>query len=178
MKAEKDFPDNLYLTYQQCLLAAVEGDSVNWKKYLEKGLSLARNNSWKESDISAQLAIGSWAVGNMDKAEQYYREALSLEPEKPSRVNDLAYFLIDNRRNFTEGIELVNKALELSPANYDLLHTKGWGLYKQGKYKEALDILQKSWDLRRQNAVYNHEAFLNLEAVKKAVADKKKNETK
>jgi tetratricopeptide (TPR) repeat protein len=173
LKAEKVFPDNLFLTYQQCLLAAVEGDSVDLKKYLEKGISLARNNSMKEPDIAAQLAIGFSAAGNKDKAEQYYREAYSLEPEKTSRLNDLAYFLIDSGRNLTQGIELANKVLELSPDNYDFLHTKGWGFYKQGKYKEASDILQKSWDLRRQNAVYNHQAFLHLEAAKKAVAEGK-----
>ncbi len=70
-------------------------------------------------------------------------------------------------------MELVDKALELSPDNYVSLHTKGWGLYKQGKYKEALEILQKSWDLRREKAVYNHEAFLHLEAARKAVASQK-----
>ncbi|MCJ7446512.1 MAG: hypothetical protein MUO72_02345 [Bacteroidales bacterium] len=30
------------------------------------------------------------------------------------------------------------------------LDCKGWGLYKQGKNEEALDMLQKSWDLRRK----------------------------
>ena len=29
---------------------------------------------------------------------------------------------------------------------YDYLNIKGWGLYKQGKAKEALEILQKCWD--------------------------------
>jgi hypothetical protein len=41
-------------------------------------------------------------------------------------------------------------------------------LYKQGKYKYALGILQKSWDLK---PVYDHGIYLNLEAAKKAVAD-------
>jgi hypothetical protein len=49
------------------------------------------------------------------------------------------------------------------------------GLYKQGKYKEAKDILQKSWDLRREKAIYNHEVYLHLEAAKKAVDDQKYN---
>ena len=90
-------------------------------------------------------------------------------------MNNLAYFLIDKDRNIDEGLELVDKALKLSPDNYNYLHTKGWGLYKQGKYKEALDILQKSWDLRREKAIYDHEAFLHLEAAKKAVASQKNN---
>ena len=90
-------------------------------------------------------------------------------------MNGLAYFLIDMDRDITEGIKLIDRALELISEDFNLMHTKGWGLYKQGKYREALDILQKSWDLRRERAVYNHEAFLHLEAAKKAVAGLKNN---
>jgi len=85
----------------------------------------------------------------------------------------LAYFLIDNDRNLNEGLELVGTALKSNPDNYNYLHTKGWGLYKQGKYKEALEILQKSWDLRMKNSIYNHLEYLHLEEAKKAVAGQK-----
>jgi hypothetical protein len=34
-------------------------------------------------------------------------------------------------------------------------------------------MLQKSWDLRREKAVYDHQAYLHLEAAKKAVANLK-----
>jgi tetratricopeptide (TPR) repeat protein len=67
-------------------------------------------------------------------------------------------------------MELIEKALKLSPENYNYLHTEGWGLYKQGKYQEALELLQKSWDLR---PIYRHRIFLHLEAAKKAVANQK-----
>jgi tetratricopeptide (TPR) repeat protein len=70
-------------------------------------------------------------------------------------------------------LELLDKALKISPDNYWLLDNKGVVLYKQGKYKEALDFLQKSWDLRMKNSFYNHDAFLELEAAKKAVAEQK-----
>ena len=88
-------------------------------------------------------------------------------------MNDLAFLLIDSDRNIPEGINLVDKVLESEPDNHNYLHTKGWGLYKQGSYQEALEILQKSWDLRRQNAVYDHAAFLQLEEAKKVVARQK-----
>jgi len=78
--------------------------------------------------------------------------------------------LINKDRNIKEGLELTDKVLVLNPDDYVALHSKGWGLYKQGNFQEALSILQKSWDLRRGKAVYNHEAFLHLEAAKKAVA--------
>jgi len=53
-----------------------------------------------------------------------------------------------------------------------MLDTKGWGLYKHGKYQEALELLQKSWDLY---PVYDHEVNLHLEAAKKAVSNQKNN---
>jgi tetratricopeptide (TPR) repeat protein len=114
-------------------------------------------------------------VGSLDKAEEYYRKALTLEPENLNRMRDLAFFLIDNDRNIDEGLAFVDRAIKLSPDNYNCLDTKGWGLYKHGNYKEALEILQKSWDLRREKAYYNHEAYLHLEAAKKAVAIQKNN---
>jgi hypothetical protein len=38
-------------------------------------------------------------------------------------------------------MELVERALKLVPDYYIYLHTKGWGLYKNGKYREALEML-------------------------------------
>ena len=39
--------------------------------------------------------------------------------------------------------------------------------------QDVFEILQKSWDLRRQNSMYNHEAFLHLEEAKMAVVSQK-----
>jgi tetratricopeptide (TPR) repeat protein len=136
---------------------------------------LRKENSWTEANIAAQIAFGFSDVGKKDKAEEYYRKALTLEPGKPDRMNDLAFLLIDSDRNLPEGMKLIDKALELSPDNYKYLYCKGWGLFRQRKYQEALEMLQKSWDLRREKAVYDHGAFLNLEAAKKAVASQKNN---
>jgi tetratricopeptide (TPR) repeat protein len=69
-----------------------------------------------------------------------------------------------------EGLELVERALKSEPDNYSYLDTKGWGLYKQGKNKEALKLLEKCDSLK---PVYDHELFLHLEAARKAVAGQK-----
>jgi tetratricopeptide (TPR) repeat protein len=82
------------------------------------------------------------------------------------RINSLAWFLIDKDRNIKEGIVLVEKALEVSPDDYSYLHTKGWGEYKQGNYEAALELLERSWE---NKPVYDHEIYLHLEEVKKAV---------
>jgi Tfp pilus assembly protein PilF len=141
--------------------------------YIEKYISLCKERSVSEANIAASLAEIYSEAGIQDKAEDLYRKALSLQPESPSRLKDLAWYLIDKDRDINEGLDLIDKALILSPDDYLIIYTEGWGLYKQGKYQEALEILQKSWNLRKEKAIYDHEAFLHLEEAKKAVASQK-----
>ena len=168
-KAELDFPENSDLIYRQAVLSLTLGDTVEAKRYIEKFKTIQGKNSVPEAGIMTDLANIYLEAGILDNAEDFYRQALSVEPESDVRINNLAYFLIDKDRNIKEGLEINDKALALNPENYNYLHTKGWGLYKQGKYQQALEILQKSWSIRRKQAVYDHEAYLHLEAGKKAV---------
>ncbi len=139
-------------------------------EYIEKYISALEEYSASEAEISSNLGDLYQRAGLFDEAEENYRRALSLAPQNILRLNDLAYFLIDSDRNVNEGLELAEKALEINPDNYTYLDTKGWGLYRQDKYQEAYDILQKSWNLRIQKAVYNNKVYLHLEAAKKALA--------
>ena len=173
-KAEQDFPDNPQLTGRQAILSLIIGDTVAANGYLKKLIASARGMSIPEAYIAAVLADGYNEAGVLVKAEEYYRQAISLDSTNSDRINDLAYFLIDKDRNINEGLELVDKKLNLSPEDFYFQHTKGFGLYKQGKYQEALKIFQKSWDVRREKAIYDHEAFLHLEAAKKAAASQKR----
>lgn len=172
-KAEKDFPDDPLIIRRQAILALARGKTKQADEYLAKFESLIRNEGASEALIQTQLAFIFEEAGMNDKAEKHFRNALGQEPENPVRMNIFATFLIKHDKNISEGMGLIEKALEIRPDNYIWLHTKGLGLYKQGKYPEALEILQKSWDLRRELAVYDHEAFLNLEEAKKAVASLK-----
>jgi len=174
-EAERDFPGDDILIYRQAVLSLSVGDTLSANRFIEKYISILKGNSITESIIATNLAGIYSEASVMDKAEEYYRQARSLEPENIERINNLAYFLIDNDRNIKEGLELANRVLELNPDDFASLHCKGWGLYKQGEYQEALEILKKSWDLRMTKSVYNHEAFIQIEAAKKAVADQKRN---
>jgi len=169
-KAEIDRPDNSDLISEQAVLLLSERDLIAANRYIDKYISVCKEQSVPEARIMSRIA-GIYSDANiLDKAEEFYRKAISLQPENPIWLNNLAWFLIDKDRNINEGMGLIDRALKLSPDSYYMLHTKGLGLYKQGKYQEAKEILQRSWDLRMKNAIYDHEAFLHLEAAKKAVA--------
>jgi tetratricopeptide (TPR) repeat protein len=168
-EAVKHFPDDIYLVRSRWVLATVTGDKANANKLYDIALSHFRRASNPEAFNSSIYAHACEDAGLLQEAEENFRKALSLDPENPIFFNALAYLLINRELSIDEGMELIEKALEMRPDNYIYLHTKGLGFYKQGKFQEALDVLQKSWDLRRERAIYNHEAFLNLEEAKKAV---------
>jgi AraC-like DNA-binding protein/tetratricopeptide (TPR) repeat protein len=172
-KAEKDFPNDGNLIYRQAVLALTQENDRTSNELINKFKSVLKENSTSDADIATSLA-GIFCEGGLpDKAEEYYRQALSLEPENPSRLNDLAYFLIDNIRDINSGLELIDKALKLDPENYIYMDTKGWGLLKQGNYEEATKILTKASEL---DIIPDHRysVFLHLEAAKKALQSKNK----
>jgi tetratricopeptide (TPR) repeat protein len=174
-KAEKDFPGDKIIIERQAILSLTLKKENAANEYIEKYESILKDDGVSQAIITTSLAGIYAEAGILDKSEQYFRQALSLEPENPARMNNLAYFLIDRDRNIDDGLELIEKALKISPDNYIYLHTKGWGLYKKNEFQEALNILQKSWDLIRQNGGYYHDLFIHLEAAKKAVASQKNN---
>ncbi len=169
-KAEKVFTDDIHIICRQAILALVRGRTKQADEYLARFESHRRNLGVSEASIQSELGYTYTEGGKLDKAEEHYRNTLVLEPQSPVRMNNLAYLLIEKELNLDEGMDLIEKALQHRPDNSYFLHTKGLGLYKQGKYQEALEILQKSWDLRMEHARYNHEASLHLEDAKKTVA--------
>ncbi len=169
-KAERDFPDDLSVVRMRSVTELAVDDTVSANKFINKGISLLEENMVSEAEISSYLASVYSEAGLKNQALQFYRQALSLEPDNPIRMYNLASFLIDNYGKPIEGMELINKAIELSPENYSFYDCKGWGLYKLGRTREALELLEKSWALK---PVYNHTIYLHLEEVRKVVSEEK-----
>jgi tetratricopeptide (TPR) repeat protein len=173
-KAEKDFPDALY--YRKAVLAFTLGDTVEANGYIEKFKSICKKNSVAEADIVAYMAEIYSHAGMPDKTKEYCRKLLSFQYVNPVTLNYTAYVLLKGDKFLNEVLQIADRVLKLNPEDYIALHRKGWAMYKQGKYKEALEILQRSWDIRmKKNAIYNHDAFTHLEEAKKAVQIKNNN---
>jgi tetratricopeptide (TPR) repeat protein len=172
-KADRDFPGDPLIIYCKAILSLTEGDTVAANNYLEKYVSVSKEDPSSEEFVTIGPAEFYAEAGNLEKAEEFLRQELSLAPDNAYRIYKLAWFLIDKDRNIEEGMELIEKALGLRPdLKWYLLDCKGWGLYKQGNYEEALKILEECWDLR---VYYQHPIYLHLEAAKKAVAGQKNN---
>jgi len=58
-------------------------------------------------------------------------------------LNYYGYTLIDHDLDIKKGLELVKRALKQKPNSLYYLDSLAWGLYKEGKCKEAQEIMEK-----------------------------------
>jgi tetratricopeptide (TPR) repeat protein len=168
LEMRPDYP-RIILRQARCALSL--GDTLKANEFISKTLSILREKyNYSEAQIKSDLGDLYSDAGILDKAEQFYREALNQSPEAPLRMNILAQLLIKNDKNIEEGMKLVNRALELRPDNFNFQYTKGLGLFKQGYYAEALELLENSWTKRPG---YDYDHYKVIQETKKAVASQK-----
>lgn len=164
-KAEKDFPGDPLLIRSQAILAISEGNTKKANEYLEQYTESKKAASASEVNIANNLALIYEEAGLYDEAEEYYRKVLAIRPEDPVSLNNLAWFLIERDRNIDEGLELIEEASALGLEEFYYADCKGLGLFKQAKYEEALELLERAWNCKPR---YYHDVYLRLEAARKA----------
>jgi tetratricopeptide (TPR) repeat protein len=108
----------------------------------------------------------------VDKAEEHYRTALKLDPDNYLRINTLVLFLIHHDRNVDESEELAKRSLQIMPDNKNALYAQGLVKLKQGKYEEALNILEQAY---AKSEVWSPPLYNDIKKVKMAIAIRKNN---
>ena len=143
--------------YWEAISAVSQGDSVRAATLLGDIHKDLTRKGWPEANLMLWYAgVYAWADAN-DKAEEYYRKALSMRPENEQIMYEFANFLISNDRNVEEGMDLIAPLVENYPANAQFLYVYGLGLSKREEFLEARDVLNRAWELRPW---YDHKHFV------------------
>jgi tetratricopeptide (TPR) repeat protein len=99
-----------------------------------------------EPSVPVLVELGSVLSdqGRPREAEQVLREALSLQPDHPTALNNLAYLLAEGRKPGREAVDLAERAVAAEPRNPAFLDTLGWALFRVGRTEEAHRILLRA----------------------------------
>lgn len=134
-------------------------------KSLDRYRRISQEQGVSAAAVTMNLGSIYEQAGLLEQAESYYREFMALDPEYAWAYNSLAYLLIEYDLNVDQGVELARKALELLPDDAFILDTYGWGLYKRGQFTEALETLERAWELL---PLYDHNCYTHLQAAREA----------
>lgn len=159
-------PDHPKIIFRQAICALSKGNITEANKLIGKHSSIREKQGESISALTSAGMIYEDA-DHLDKAENSFRHAFEIYPENAGVMNHLALLLIKHDIDVNEGMELIARALEILPDNWNFLYTHGLGLYKQGKLMEAKEVLDRSWEIRHY---YNHDHYLLIQEVSQALA--------
>ena len=81
---------------------------------------------------------------HFDQAEQYFNQALALDPENAMTLNYLGYMWADRGEKLPEALKMIRKAVDIEPMNGAYLDSLGWAYFKMGEYELAEDNLRQA----------------------------------
>ncbi|MBE9609224.1 tetratricopeptide repeat protein [Chitinilyticum piscinae] len=150
----------------QALVWKELGELAQARALLSAALSKYPNNP----DLYYDRSIYADEAGDIAAAERDLRKNLALSPDNPAGLNALGYLLTNRTERLEEAQLLLEKALTLEPDNPALQDSIGWLRFRQGRYTEALEWLQKAWSASKEPEIGLHlaETLAKLERRKDA----------
>jgi Flp pilus assembly protein TadD len=85
---------------------------------------------------------GRWAMAEAD-----LQKALQLRPDEPELLNFLGYSWIDRGEKLPQALAMVQKAVNMDPHSGAMIDSLGWGYYRLGDYKAAVEKLETAASL-------------------------------
>lgn len=85
--------------------------------------------------------------GHKGDALELYKKALSYDNKSVPALNNLAYLLVDNFGDETAALDFAMSAYKLQPGDPRIMDTLGYVLVKNGRAKDALNLLNKAHEM-------------------------------
>jgi Flp pilus assembly protein TadD len=127
-------PDDADAVHLAGYLHQLKGEHVDAMRYFEAAAQLAPSNP----EIANNHAASLKAMGRLDEAAHYYRQAIALDARFALAHHNLADLLLTQERP-AEATARCRAALELEPDLALTYSTLGLALERQGRYDEAIE---------------------------------------
>jgi len=157
-----------YIVSRQVACALSRGEKEKASEYIEQYKAIKEAQGWSEARLLTRIGYMYENANLIEEAEKLMRKGFLLDPDNPQVLEGLAWILIEYDINLQEGMALMEKAMKLDPETWNIVDTWGWGLYKTGRYEEALEAFNIAWELR---GVYSPLIQEHIQAAEKALAE-------
>jgi tetratricopeptide (TPR) repeat protein len=159
-KAIEFLDDVDFLTGEQQVIAAqMQASMLNQAKRHEDAFKLlgkAVKNIPNTPTLMYDYGLAAERMKDFDLMEKQLRQAIKLKPDFAAAYNALGYSFADRNIKLNEAVELIEKALTLSPNDHYMLDSLGWAYYRKGDYNNAIKHLQTAYNMQADPEIAAH----------------------
>jgi tetratricopeptide (TPR) repeat protein len=119
-------------------------------------LDTALNKYPNESDLLFARVLYYDSQTDRDGSERDLRQIIRMQPDDSRALNHLGYMLADQTIRFDEALELIERAITISPDDPAIIDSLAWAQYKLGLYEDALQNLRRAFAAFPDHEVASH----------------------
>lgn len=107
-------------------------------------------------DLLYDRALAAEKIGKSDIMEQDLRKLIQLKPDHAHAYNALGYGLAEHSDRLPEALELIEKAIMLSPNDPYIMDSLGWVHYRMGNLNQGLSYLRQAFGMNPDPEIAAH----------------------
>ncbi|MFZ2540324.1 MAG: tetratricopeptide repeat protein [Gallionella sp.] len=134
--------------YQRVQLISTEAQLLREANRLPEAYQVYLNGLEKlpnHPDLLYGAAMLADMLGKPDVFEQLMRKLIQLQPDHAHAYNALGYGLLERSERISEAVQLVERALQLSPDDPAIMDSVGWGYYRSGNLNNSIKMLRRAF---------------------------------
>ncbi|MBX7221843.1 MAG: tetratricopeptide repeat protein [Blastocatellia bacterium] len=89
------------------------------------------------------------------ESEETLRRVLALDPDNPTAMNNLGYFLSERNIKLEEAQALIQRAVNIEPTNSSFLDSLGWVFFKKNQFETAKQYIEQALGYDNRSATLN-----------------------
>ena len=141
----------LFTTIESALLIQEEHPAA-----AEKLLNTALNKYPNETELLFARVLYYDSQSDQEGSERDLTQIIRMLPDNSRALNHLGYMLANQTTRHAEALELIERAIAISPDDPAIIDSLGWALYKVGRYEEALVQMRRAFAAFPDDEVASH----------------------
>ncbi|MFT6094765.1 MAG: tetratricopeptide (TPR) repeat protein [Pseudohongiellaceae bacterium] len=143
----------------EVILTTIESGALVQNGHIDRAKDLldsALNKYLNDTDLLFSRVLIYDTLKDRVGSETDLRQIILMKPDDSRALNHLGYMLADQTERYQEALELLERAIDISPDDPAILDSLAWAQYKLGQYEESLSNLRKAFVTFPDHEVASH----------------------
>ncbi len=114
-------------------------------QFFNDGIDFVLEDSVFKSQFYGAMGDAYHRLKQHKQSDEAYDKAIAYNPYNYYVCNNYAYYLSMRAKDLDKALKLIKKCVRQNPKSATFLDTYAWVLFKQKKYKKALEMIEKAY---------------------------------